>query len=56
MHEIENHLTDAIEIVSSWDLDDDAFSEAVNAQARLLAGICSDDVWRFADDGSHSLH
>ena len=44
MYEIENHITEAIEIVSSWDLDDCALADAINAQARLMAGIPVDET------------
>jgi hypothetical protein len=39
MYTYENYLLEAIETVSAWDLDDDQFTEAVNAQARLMAGL-----------------
>jgi hypothetical protein len=39
MFDYEDYLTLAVELVSPWDLPDDEFAEAVNAQARLMAGI-----------------
>jgi len=41
----ENYIMDALEIVSSWDLPDEDFAQAVNDQARLMAGITPDDLW-----------
>ena len=36
---LEDYIQDALEIVSAWDLPDDELPDAVNAQARLMAGI-----------------
>ncbi len=41
---LEDYLQDAFEIVSAWDLPDDELPVAVNAQARLMAGIPLDDM------------
>jgi hypothetical protein len=41
---LEDYLQDAFEIVSAWDLPDEDFAHAVNAQARLMAGIPLDHV------------
>ena len=38
----ESYILDALEIVSAWDLPDDVLADAVNAQARLMAGV---DLW-----------
>ncbi len=54
MPEIENYLTEAIDTVTAWDLRDDLFAEAVNAEARMRAGCASDDVWRCTGDGDNS--
>jgi hypothetical protein len=35
----ETYLMDAIEMVSSWNLGEDLFADAVNEQVRLMAGI-----------------
>jgi len=40
-----DYIVDALEIVSSWDLPDDELADAVNAQARLMAGCHPDDFW-----------
>ena len=44
MH-IEDYIPDAIEMVSAWDIPDEDFTDAVNAQARLMAGVPPDDPW-----------
>lgn len=41
----EDYILDALEMVSAWDILDEDLTYAVNAQARLLAGIHSDDFW-----------
>jgi len=40
----ENHILDALEIVSSWDVPDEDFADAVNDQAMLMAGVNPDDI------------
>jgi hypothetical protein len=41
---IENYILDALEIVSSWeDLPEEDFAQAVNEQARLMAGDNHDE-------------
>jgi hypothetical protein len=37
--DIEDYLQDAISMVDSWDLPEEEFSQAVNQQARLIAGM-----------------
>jgi len=41
---LEDYIQDAFEIVSAWDLPDDELPDAVNAQARLMAGIPLDHI------------
>jgi hypothetical protein len=54
MDPIENYISDALEIVSSWDLEDEtSFARAVNMQARLMAGVPSADYW--SDDSDTSI-
>ena len=43
---IEAHLMDAVETVSAWDLPEEDFADAVNAQAKLMLGVPSDEPWR----------
>ena len=35
---IESYILDALEIVSSWDLPEEELADAINEQARLMAG------------------
>ena len=41
----EDYILDALELVSAWNLPDDELADAVNAQARLMAGIHPDEFW-----------
>jgi hypothetical protein len=41
----EDYILDALEMVSVRDIPDDDLAVAVNAQARLMAGIHPDDFW-----------
>jgi hypothetical protein len=34
----EDYIPDALDLVLAWDLPEDALAEAVNEQARLMAG------------------
>ena len=55
MYTYENYLLEAIETVSTWDLEDDnSFAEAVNAQAKLMCGVPSDEPWYF--DSETPIH
>ena len=40
-----DYILDALEMVSAWDLPDDELADAVNSQARLMAGIHPDELW-----------
>ena len=44
MH-IEDYIPDAIEMVSTWEISPDEFADAVNDQARLMAGVAPDEPW-----------
>ena len=46
----QNQLLEAIEAVSAWDLPEEEFADAVNAQVRLMCGVPSDDHWRSDSD------
>ena len=37
-----NHLLNAVDVVLTWDLSDEAFPEAFLAQANLMAGSTDD--------------
>ena len=39
MNTYEDYITDAVEIVSAWEVPEEEFARAVNDQARLLAGM-----------------
>ena len=36
---MQNYILDALETVNAWDLPDEDLAQAVNAQARLMAGV-----------------
>ena len=40
----ENYILDAIEIVGAWDLPEEDLADAINDQARLMAGVNPDDI------------
>ena len=42
---LEDYVTEAIQMVSAWDIPDEDFADAVNAQARLMAGVHPDETW-----------
>jgi len=41
---IENYILDAVEMVSTWDIPDEDFADAVNDQAMLMAGVNPDEL------------
>ena len=40
----EDYLTEALEMVLAWDLPEDQLADAVNDQARLMAGVPLDEI------------
>ena len=40
----ENYILEALEIVSAWDLPDEDLADAINDQARLMAGVSPDEL------------
>ena len=42
---LEDYVTEAIQMVSAWDIADEDFAQTVNDQARLMAGINPDETW-----------
>ena len=46
----EDYILDALELVSAWDIPDEDFAQTVNDQARLMAGINTDDFWEVHQD------
>lgn len=45
--DFQNYLTEAIDRVLATDLLDDSFTDAVKAQACLMAGISPDEIYDF---------
>jgi hypothetical protein len=41
----EDYILDALEMVSAQDTPDEDLADAVNAQARLMAGMNLDEFW-----------
>lgn len=41
---LQNYLLDAIDLVLTWEIPEDKFADAVNAQASLMAGINPDEI------------
>ena len=44
--QVQDRYFDAVTAVLDWDIPDDSYSEAVNAQACHLAGPEAEDDWR----------
>ena len=44
MELIEDYIEDAVAQVEAWDVPEEEFAAAVNAQACLMAGLCFDTV------------
>ena len=43
MNRYEDMLIEALDLVSAWDLPEEDLADAVNAQARLMAGILPEE-------------
>ena len=41
---LQDYIIEALDIVSAWDIPDQDFADAVNDQARLMAGVNPDDI------------
>ena len=39
----DDYLNEAVEMVTAWELPEDEFADAVNHQARLMAGLDLDE-------------
>ena len=46
----ENYILDALEMVMAWELPDEEFADAVNDQARLMAGLTPEDFQEVRPD------
>lgn len=44
MNDYEDMLIAALDMVAAWELPEEDLADAVNAQARLMAGLCPEDV------------
>jgi len=42
----EDYISEALELVLAWDLPEDVLADAVNDQARLMAGYYPEDAFR----------
>ena len=40
----EDYIVEALELVSAWDIPEEDLADAVNDQARLMAGIHPDEI------------
>jgi hypothetical protein len=45
-----DYILDALEMVSARDIPDGELADAVNAQARLIAGFHPDDFWEINEN------
>ena len=45
-----NQLLDALENVIAWELLDEDLADALNTQARLMAGDDPEDTWEYRPD------
>ena len=50
MDDFEAYLLEALAIVSAWDLPEEGLADAVNAQARLMAGLTTEDLQEVRPD------
>ena len=46
----ENYILDAVEIVSAWGLPEEDLADAINDQARLMAGANPDELMERPSD------
>ena len=46
----ENYILDALEMVMAWNLPEEEFADAVNDQARLMAGLTPEDFQEVRPD------
>ncbi len=52
MYTCDSYLLDAVEVVSALDLPESEFAAAVNAQAKLMSGVPSDEPLCFESETS----
>ena len=47
----ENYILEALDIVSNWiDVPCDRLADAIDAQSKLMAGVCQEDSWEDQPD------
>jgi len=51
----EDYLPEAINTVLAWDLSEKEFAQAINNQARLMAGEYFDDIWVHEPEDPYTL-
>ena len=44
MNDYEDYLIEALDLVAAWELPEEDLADAVNAQARLMAGILPEEL------------
>ena len=42
---IEDYIPEAIEMISAWEIPEEELVDAINAQARLMAGVLPEESW-----------
>ena len=47
---LQDYIIDALEIVSAWDLPEEAMAAAINDQVRLMVGIDPEDIREHSED------
>ena len=51
----QDYLKDALEMVLAWDLPEDQLADAVNDQARLMAGVPPEEIRQRHSDSPRTL-
>ena len=53
-HEV--YLQDALEMVLAWDIPEEHFADAVNDQAKIMAGCCPEEIYLDPVDHAQTAH
>ena len=53
--DIEDYIQDAIDLVDVWDIPEEDFAQAVNQQARIMAGLGLEPSTDIPADSPYSL-
>ena len=51
----QDYLLDAIDTVMTWEIPEEDFAQAVNDQAKLMAGFDPDEIWVHEPEDPYSL-